>query len=103
MPTADELKQWRLWITEVFMPLTTQMEQTIIANAHLIQDEAMPQEFKDLLAHVEAYKTVLNKWNEGDYSEHNSYVPFPRDLHACVKKTYASLKLRQLKLSSRFF
>jgi hypothetical protein len=103
-PTDEELKQWRLWIREVFMPLNIKMEQTIICNAHLIEGVVMPESFKQLLAHIEAYKAVIKRWDLDDYSDHVSFVPFPTNsLLNYIKETFDMLKRRQAMLSSRRF
>jgi hypothetical protein len=97
-PEDHELQQWRLWMTEVFMPLNLKMEKAIIENAHLIESSGMPSSFRDLLAHTEVYKAIIKKWERGDFSEHTAYLNFPDALHPLVKRTYESLKRRQSEL-----
>ena len=42
-PIRDEdLKEWALWMTTIFMPLNDVREKIIIENAHLIVKEQMP-------------------------------------------------------------
>jgi hypothetical protein len=94
-PTPEELRQWRLWMTEVFMPLNLQMEKIIIDNAHLIEGDGMPKYFLDFLSHVEVYKMVLAKWEKGDFTEHTAYITFPEEFGARVTKTYKKLKHEQ--------
>jgi hypothetical protein len=43
-PIRDEdMKEWRLWMTTIFMPLNDIREKVIIEKAHLIIEEQMPQ------------------------------------------------------------
>jgi hypothetical protein len=80
--TPEELRQWRLWRTEVLMPLVEKMQEVILQNAHLIVDvpaetpgvgasgsllpavKTMPLSFHKLMGHVAAYKAVLKDWAE---------------------------------------
>ena len=94
-PSEEELKQWRLWMQEVFMPLNLQMRQAIIENTHLVEGDGMPQSFRDLLAHVEVYKITIKKWEAGDFSEHTSYLDFPSEFRREVQAQFAMLKSRQ--------
>jgi hypothetical protein len=79
-PSDQELEQWRLWMSEVFMPINLNMEKIIVENAHLIEGVAMPRPFLSLLAHVEVYKVVMSKWEKNDFSEHTSYLRFSTGL-----------------------
>ena len=60
--TAEELRQWRLWRTEVFMPLLTRMHDAILENSHLIEGEKMPDSFLKLMEHVSGYRAVIANW-----------------------------------------
>ena len=96
--SPDELAAWRLWMTEVFMPLNVQMEAAIIANAHLIEGATMPQEFLDLLAHVEVYRVVMGQWKQGNYVDHTSYIEYPKAFGGYVETTFKKLTAEQTKL-----
>src|ERR1017187_9930161 len=39
----DEMKEWMLWMTTIFMPLNDVREKIIIEKAYLIVEEQMPQ------------------------------------------------------------
>lgn len=96
--TEQELIAWRLWMKSVFMPLNLQVEKAIIDNAHLIDGGTMPKVFLDLLAHVEVYKAILERWDNGDFSEHTAYINYPEGLNSYVEKTFAKLREVQMKL-----
>jgi hypothetical protein len=52
-----------------------------------------------LCAHVEAYKTVLKQWDEGDYSEHASVINFPaEEVQQYARDRFTQLKSEQLRL-----
>jgi hypothetical protein len=91
-PTEDDLAAWRLWMLEVLMPLNLIMEKAIVENADLIIENEMPACFLKLIAHTAAYKPVLRKWKDGDYSEHLSLSVFPTDLRPYVESAYLKLK-----------
>ena len=95
-PILDEdLKEWALWMTTIFMPLNDVREKIIIENAHLIVEEQMPQCLLDFVTHVVGYKAVLSKWAEGDYSERRSMIGWPPEFDVYVERSYAALKAEQ--------
>ena len=95
-PTAEDEAAWRLWMATVFMPLLLRMEQVILKHSDLIEEQDMPQCFIDLISHISAYKAVLQKWSNGDYSEHVSVLRFPgAALTAYLEPQYRALKQRQ--------
>ena len=91
-PTEADLTAWRLWIREVFMPLNLVMEKAIVENADLIIENEIPDCFLKLIAHIAAYKPVLKKWQDGDYTEHLSMSGYPKDLRPYVETSYIKLK-----------
>jgi len=95
-PTAEDEAAWRLWMSTVFMPLLLRMEQVILKHSDLIEEQDMPQCFIDLISHISAYKPVLQKWSNGDFSEHVSVLRFPgAALTAYLEPQYRALKQRQ--------
>ena len=95
-PNAAELAAWRLWMTEVFMPLNLRMEQTIVANMHLVREGAMPESFGTLLAHIAAYKPTLKSWERGRFDEHTSTINYPaRELREYISASYHALLAEQ--------
>jgi len=98
-PTKEEAEAWRLWMTEVFMPLNLRLEKIIVENADLLIEERMPDSLLLLVAHVSAYKAVLKKWEKGDYSENTSVVNYPwRDVRTYVETSFLYLKQEQSRL-----
>jgi hypothetical protein len=97
-PSEADLAAWRLWMSEVFMPLNLQMEKVITEHADLLDELEMPQCFLDLCAHVSSYKAVLKKWEMGDFSEHKAVIKFPKEILEYTTKTYQQLKFEQTKL-----
>jgi len=91
-PTEADLAAWRLWMLEVFMPLNLVMEKAIVENADLIIENEIPKCFLQLIAHIAAYKPVLRKWQNGDYSEHLSMSGYPKELRPYVETSYIKLK-----------
>lgn len=98
-PIRDEdMKDWVLWMTTIFMPLNNIREKIIIQKAHLIVEEQMPQCLLDFVTHVVGYKAVLARWAEGNYAERRSSIGWPPEFDAYVKRSYAALKAEQTRL-----
>jgi hypothetical protein len=98
-PIRDEdLKEWVLWMTTIFMPLNDIREKIIIENAHLIVEEQMPQCLLDFVTHVVGYKALLAKWAEGNYTERRSMIGWPPDFDVYVERSYQALKAEQTRL-----
>jgi hypothetical protein len=94
----EEMKEWMLWMTTIFMPLNDIREKIIIEKASLIIEEHMPQCLLDFVTHVVGYKAVLSKWAEGDYTERRSTIGWPPEFDVYVKNSYAALKAEQTRL-----
>lgn len=102
-PIRDEdLKDWILWMTTIFMPLNDVREKIIIENAHLIIEEKMPQCLLDFVTHVVGYKALMAKWGEGDYTERRSIIGWPPEFDKYVEKSYKALKAEQTHLLHNF-
>jgi hypothetical protein len=96
-PSQAELDEWVRWMRVVFTPMNETMVSVIVEHADLIEGD-MPTSFLELIAHVEGYKVMLDKWGQGDFSEYASPVNFPKAFNAEVNKTFALLKARQREL-----
>jgi len=96
--TDDEMKEWMLWMTTIFMPLNDIRDKIIIEKAYLIIEEQMPQCLLDFVTHVVGYKAVLAKWSEGDLSERRSSIGWPPEFDGYVERSYAFLKAEQTRL-----
>jgi hypothetical protein len=94
----DDMKEWMLWMTTIFMPLNDIREKIIIEKAHLIVEEEMPRCLLDFVTHVVGYKAVVAKWAEGDYSERRSTIGWPPEFDIYVERSYQALKARQMQL-----
>ncbi len=98
-PIRDEdMKDWMLWMTTIFMPLNDIREKVIIEKAHLIIEERMPQCLLDFVTHVVGYKAVMARWAEGEYTERRSTIGWPPEFDVYVKRSYAVLKAEQTSL-----
>ncbi len=94
----DEMKEWMLWMTTIFMPLNDIREKIIIEKAYLVIEEQMPHCLLDFVTHVVGYKAVLAKWAEGDFSERRSTIGWPPEFDVYIERSYAALKARQTSL-----
>jgi len=95
-PSEADAATWRLWMTTVFMPLNIEMERLVLSNMDLLYGEEMDDCLIDLCAHVEAYKTVVERWRINDFSVHTTPRDFPGDkLRHYVAQRFAELRREQ--------
>ncbi len=98
-PIRDEdLKEWVLWMTTIFMPLNDVREKIIIEKAYLVVEEQMPKCLLEFVTHVVGYKAVLAKWEEGNYGERRSTIGWPPEFDGYVERSYKALKAEQTSL-----
>ena len=95
------MKEWRLWVVEVLMPMNLNQETIILRSAHLIREQEVPQCLLNFVAHIAAWKAVLKKWASGEYSEQFSLVPYPSEVAEYASLAYQELKAEQLQLIGR--
>ena len=96
--TDEEMKDWVLWMTTIFMPLNDTREKIIIEKAYLVVEEQMPRCLLDFVTHVVGYKAVLSKWAQGDYVERRSTIGWPPEFDDYVERSYRALKAEQTRL-----
>jgi len=87
--TDEEMKDWILWMTTIFMPLNDTREKIIIEKAYLIVEEQMPRCLLDFVTHVVGYKAVL---------ERRSTIGWPPEFDIYVERSYMALKAEQTRL-----
>jgi hypothetical protein len=98
-PTKEDLEAWRLWMTTVFAPINNRMYELVLSKSDLLIETEMPPCLQELCAHVVGYQMVMKKWEQGDYSEHMSLLPFPQEkLEKYVEDSYNALKSEQATL-----
>lgn len=98
-PTEEDLREWRQWMTTVFAPINNRMYELVLTKSDLLIETEMPRCLLDLCAHVVGYHLIMNQWEQGDYSENVSLLPFPRaELLKYVDESYDALKREQAKL-----
>ncbi|TDT40751.1 hypothetical protein EV562_102135 [Streptomyces sp. BK208] len=101
-PTPEELAEWRLWITTVFLPNIRAMRDLVIAHADLLSEPEMPPLLLDLCAHVSGYEITAARWAQGQHDQHLSVVPFPSEaLAAYARREFTALKKEQARLLGR--
>ena len=94
--TEAELETWRIWMANVFEPMNAKAESIIMNNIDLSVSETIPGAFLDAIAHISAYKAVLARWENKDYSEHTSVNKWPaRELTKAIKEEFEQLRERQ--------
>ena len=97
-PNDEELKEWRVWVKAVFFPKNEYIELLIMEKAYLIQESQMPDCLLQFVTHVSAYRAVIHKWAQNDFTEDHSVIDFPKDLEKYASNSYTELKKQQLEL-----
>ncbi|MGW5665046.1 hypothetical protein ACWEWG_34075 [Streptomyces sp. NPDC003758] len=98
-PTEEELAEWRLWVTTVFLPNIQAMRDLVIRHADLLKEPEMPPILLQLCAHVSGYEITAARWTQGGYDQHLSLVPFPsEELAVYARQGFADLKREHARL-----
>jgi hypothetical protein len=98
-PTEEELAEWRLWVTTVFLPSIRAMRDLVVRHADLLREPEMPPILLQLCAHVSGYEITAARWEQGSYGQHQSVVPFPsEEIAAYARQGFAHLKGEQARL-----
>jgi hypothetical protein len=101
--TEEELKLWRTWITTVFMPRNLHMYELIVTKGDLLLEPYMDESLLELTAHVASYQALLQRWEEGDFTDRSALIKYPgTKLNDYCQRSFIELKKRQsLLLGSR--
>ncbi|MFC8534062.1 hypothetical protein ACFUJY_08900 [Streptomyces sp. NPDC057249] len=101
-PTEEELAEWRLWVTTVFLPNIRAMRDLVLAHADLLNEPVMPPLLLRLCAHVSGYEITAARWARGDHGQHLSVVSFPsQEIAAYARGGFTELKKKQTRLLGR--
>jgi hypothetical protein len=104
--TAAEAETWRLWMTDVFMPLNRRMVEIVVNHADLLIETSIPQCLQDLCAHVVCFEAVLGRWQaeespSSERCDNKSVILFPETLAPYVEDRFIRLKRDQARLLAR--
>ncbi|MFD7864111.1 hypothetical protein [Streptomyces sp. NPDC059783] len=101
-PTEEELAEWRLWVTTVFLPNVRAMRDLVIGHADLLRETVMPPILLQLCAHVSGYEITAARWERGEFDQHLSVVPFPSaEIAGYARQGFTHLKAEQSRLLGR--
>jgi hypothetical protein len=65
-PTENDIKAWRLWMAEIWLPNDIRMTELIMAHGELVIQNGMPECLIDLCAHTLIMKSYLAGLEEGE-------------------------------------
>ncbi len=97
-PTEVELKEWREWVINIFMPDNRVQRDIIYKNAYLILESDTPECLVTFVKHVSEFEVILKKWEKSDFSENFPSIDYPRDMQNYVKNSFLRLKKEQSEL-----
>ena len=80
------------------------MERIVLSNMDLLTGNQMDPCLIELCAHVQAYKTVLARWADKDFSFHHAPMDFPSEaIRGYASANFAALKKEQQALLALAF
>jgi hypothetical protein len=95
-PNDDELRLWRLWAQSAHEHRSSPAYEVIISKAHLLIEDEMPPCLLQFCAHKAGYDVLIERWKQGDHTEHLSVVRHPGDeLHDYLRESFTTLKREQ--------
>ncbi|MFF0000957.1 hypothetical protein [Streptomyces avermitilis] len=101
-PTEEELVEWRIWATTVFLPNIQKMRDVVVTKADLLIEEEVPPVLLELCAHVSGYEITAARWASGEFREYKSVIQFPGpELKEYTTTRFARLKMEQATLLGR--
>jgi hypothetical protein len=96
--SKEDVSEWQIWVENVFAPRNEELAKIIIGKAHLIREKEVPECLKKFIVHHAGYKSLIKKWEKGDYSEAISIITYPTEIISYAEKSYLELKEQQLKM-----
>mgnify|MGYP001253747610 CR=1 FL=1 len=93
-PSGPEATAYRAWVRAVLMPLSVKAANLVIERADLLEGDDIDPILLQLVAHVSAYRVILEQWDKGEVAEHSA-ISFPEKIHQWVSEEFGKLKRRQ--------
>lgn len=98
-PTDEEVRIYRIWMSNVFIPINLRIYELILSKSDLLIESEMHESLLQFCAHVTAYQAMLKRWESNDFDQNASLVPHPRaQLVNYLQKSFHALKEEQAKL-----
>jgi len=99
LPNKKELEIWIFWAENDFLPRNEKMKCLMMSNTHLIEEDVMPDCYKDFLNHCNSWSINHKRWKEKniEYSWRSS-IDWPIDFTNNVVNTFKILKERHASL-----
>jgi hypothetical protein len=99
MMPDDHRAPWVDWVQRESQNTYQKMYDVITANAHLYEDNGIPEGFRTFIAHHIQYRELVARWRSGDFTILVSTVPYPEfALPTHVRETFGRLKFSQMAL-----
>ena len=98
-PSGPIAQSYRTWVREVLLPLSDKAAHVIVERADLLEGSNIEPLLLQLVAHVNAMKVLVRRWEEGDQSlDQASAIPYPDGIREFAEEGYGKLKGRQAAL-----
>ncbi|MFE0105255.1 hypothetical protein [Streptomyces sp. NPDC059009] len=100
--TDEELAEWRLWLTKVFLPNHQAMRDVLVTKADLLREPHMPPVLLEVYAHASWDELTAARWDQGDLTLEQPPEPFPMtEMRRYVRDNFDQLKQEQAALLGR--
>ncbi|MEU7042733.1 hypothetical protein AB0A77_16945 [Streptomyces varsoviensis] len=97
--TEEELAEWRVWITKVFLPNHRAMRNILVDKADLLSEPHMPPILLEVYAHASWEEIMAARWEQGDFALEHPPRPFPMtEIRRYVRESFDQLKQEQAAL-----
>ena len=90
---------YRTWVREVLLPLSEKAAKLVVERADLLEGSNIEPLLLQLVAHVNALKVLVRRWEQGgDDLRSASAIAYPDGLRHFAEEGYSRLKARQAAL-----
>lgn len=71
----DEQEIWRFWVEYEFLPRNKRIRDLLELNAHLIEDDGIPQSYSDFIEHESSWRLRYARWEKEEVSIRGLHLP----------------------------
>lgn len=100
--TEEELVEWQLWVTTVFLPNLRFMRDVLVTKSDLLLETRMPQILVEVYTHASWDEISAARWERGDHTLEQFPQPFPMvEIRRYIRDSFDQLKQEQAALLGR--
>jgi len=96
-PESQEGQTYRHWMKSVLQPLNEKAAKIVTEHADLLEGSSVEPLLLQLVAHVSAYRVILERWDAGELHEWSA-ISYPDKLLGYIEQEFQKMKRRQAQL-----